>query len=219
MDSKNIDQAIKNIVDNAEGFYDKQASVVQEKIWQRVQSQRKKRNGLMLIRSLAAACILLLIVSSVLFISLRNTKKTVSMQAELNRNLAHKVALYNQNIQNSTEPEKPAKINLTDTVYIVKKETVLKPIETVRKVVDTVYVRQVVYTEKEASPESQKIIAHKNETEQEISEAQKVYNTEIFIRGNEQEPKQKGKKFRIRFGGNSNQTANDDGTLALSAKF
>jgi hypothetical protein len=217
MDTQNIDSEIKKVIDGSADYYNIEAAKAKERIWKQVQAQKQRYPKLLIVRSLVAACILLFIITSVMSISLINAKKSMKALVESNSILIDKSTANNQKNLIKENAAIPAKVNSTDTIYVERKEIVSKPIELRKQVIDTVYIKQIVYIEKEPTPESLAANVNSITANPTFQETSTNYNTEVLISNNESNKGRKGKRIQIKFGGNKDQLNN--GTLAFTTKF
>ncbi|NJO70457.1 MAG: sigma-70 family RNA polymerase sigma factor [Bacteroidetes bacterium] len=140
MDTQNIDAIVKNAMEASESYYDSQALEAQERIWNQVQQSRRRKIPVLFL-SLAAACVLLLFVSSFLWFSLVRTKQSVTTQAALISQFNRKSILTEDSVrvtgtaQGEVMPKK-------DTVIVVKKVFVNQPVVSTITRTDTVYIEK-----------------------------------------------------------------------------
>ena len=217
MKTHDIDSIFKKTVDESANFYDIEANQAKGRIWKHVQTQKENRPSLVLIRLLAAACILLLISTSVATLSFIKAKRSMRTLVEANNTLMKNATASPPNSFAVKEPMTAARSNSTDTIYIEKKVVVSKPVLKTIQVVDTVYVKQIEYVEKEHSPELLTANEHSLVPDSQGQKKEKLYETEILIRNNESIKPKKRKKLQLKFGGNNNPTNN--GTLAFTTKL
>ncbi len=213
METNNIDSAIKKAVDESAGFYNDYANEAKDRIWKQIQTPEKKRQGLFLVYSLSAACVVLLIISAVLGLMLLNSEKNISYRSGLSCNF--KVTDINKQICRTTTEK--TDIVVPDTVFIIKKEIVSQPVEIISHVTDTVYIPQIIYKNNEIENDPVVIREPDIKTVPEIRKEDPVNGREILISNSNSGKGKKDRKFRFLLGGNTNQV--NSGTLALSAKF
>ena len=143
METNNIDSLIKKVIDESSDFYTQQANAAKNSIWQQVQTPAKKRSGLFLIYSLAAACVTLLILSSILGLSLINSKKSSD---SINKNtFSCLVADYSKRKVFDDDSMNNNMAVSVDTIYILKTQIVYQPVEVLSYNIDTVYIPQIIY--------------------------------------------------------------------------
>ena len=217
MEPHNIDSTIKNAVEESSNYYDKEAGAVKERIWKQVQFQTKIPRRLIIYRSLAAACILLLISLSVLSVSFIRTKKAMKSLVEINSVLNQKATENNQTALRIKQPEIAANISAKDTIYIERKVIVSRPVIITKQIQDTVYIRQTVYLEKEKTAGTLTTDENMISKDSSYQKTATNYEAEILISNNESMKRRKSKKLQIKFGGNKDQT--NTGTLALITKL
>ncbi|NCA79574.1 MAG: hypothetical protein EOM76_05225 [Sphingobacteriia bacterium] len=213
METHNIDSKIRKAINESVDFYDLEAANSKEKIWQQVQLKKQNQPKLYLLRTLAAACILLFVATFIITISNIKADRKIKTLVELNSSLQNQINKHKENT--STQKKLMAVTNIVapDTVYIEKTVSVLKPVIKTEQIVDTVYIERKVFVEKEIP---QKLIAESDngspaETPSRLSA--NSYETRILIRNNENLEQKKERKLQIKFGGNKNQS--NEGSLAL----
>lgn len=216
MDSQNIDQLFRKALEASEGHYNAQANHARDRIWKQVQKKNRKPAALMLI-SLAAACLLLLLVSSFLSFSVFRAKKSVSQQAAIIEQLSGELASANALNKGKNVAVIPTTKPTSDTVFVEKERIVLIPSAITQVKVDTVYVNQTVYVEKEVRTEPFNAFPSEKEADAVSEEKTPVHAMEILISNREIPEKSKSKRLKIRLGGEREQTGS--GTLALTAKY
>lgn len=217
MKTHNIDSVFKKAIEESEDFYSTEANASKERIWNNVQHKERKPVPLIVFWSLVAACIILFFSTTIITISNFNAKDQIKSLVEINGDLKKEVLSKNQELIEKKEPENIAFNNSSDTIYIKKEVIVSKPIVTTKIIVDTVFIDQIVYVEKETPTE---LLALNDSTNPKDSSSQIIgdsYETKILIRNRGKGENEKKKKFRIKFGGNKDQTNN--GTLALTKRY
>jgi hypothetical protein len=193
MDTNKIDEVFKNIIDNNNNeYYQSKALDSKERIWNKLKmaNPNSDRRAL-LIKILAAASIILLFISSILFYNLKHEYKR-------NQSLANYYTTKLKNLNTNLIIQK-------DTIYIQKylHDTIVK-IEKREKIkveyltqnihiVDTVYKTDTVF---KIIDKSVDFNITKNINEGKSFEIQSFENTK--------RPVVKNKKFALRFGGNNN---------------
>jgi hypothetical protein len=217
METHNIDSIIKKAIDDSGNFYDHEANKAKERIWKQVQFKKQNPPRLILLRSLVAACILLFVSTSVIYISFIRTKETIKTLVELNSTLMNNSTANVQNSKPVKEPLTATNYNSPDTIFIEKKAIVTNPIIITKHIIDTVYIRQIVYVEKEMTSELLASVKNSIIADSSYQKNEKNYETEILIRNNELPKKEKGRRIQIKFGGNKNQLKN--GILAFTARL
>ncbi len=217
MEPHNIDAHFRKTVDASTGYYDIEADQSKNRIWQQIQPGNKKQATLLLYRLLLAACILLLFCSGTLAILLFREKNSVRFLAEANRSiktesLHHPIAI---------PAEKPSSVVSqtvkTDTVYIRRNVIVYKQLNTVEKQVDTVFIHQTIYTEREPVTELITVIQNpiKNETQQ--PDLIQNNDREIVISNKQGRKEKKKGKLLFKYGGNNSHEGN--GTPAFTVNL
>ncbi len=217
METNNIDSIIKKAIEASGNFYGVEANKSKDKIWKHVQRQKQSHPRLILLRFLTASCILLLISTSVITISLVKTKKSMKTLVEVNSILKKKATVNNQNTSAEKKPVTAANVNSPDTIYIEKIRTASKPVIKTIQVVDTVYVKQIVYVEKEQHPELLTTNENSMVMDSTYQKNTNNYETNILISNRESVKQEKRKRIQIKFGGNKVQTS--EGRLAFTAKL
>ena len=217
METHNIDSEIRKVINESADFYDLEATKSKEKIWQQVYSKKQSRPKFYLLRSLAAACILLFAATFIITHSNIKANRKIKTLVELNSSLQNQINTIKKN--NSIQKELLAETNnvIPDTVYIEKIVSVSKPVIKTEQITDTVYIERTVYVEKE---ETQKLIAASANSFPAETSPQLIprnYETRIYIRNNNTEKRKKERKLQIKFGGNKNQS--NEGTLALTTEL
>lgn len=217
MENHNIDSIFKKAINESEDYYDQEAANAKERIWNQIQPHKKTHIKPLLFRLLAAACILLFISTSVIFIWNYNTQNRINRLVELNNKLEKQAARNNITTIINNEPIISETIISSDTVYLEKKVIVTKPIIRTQRITDTVYIQQIVYVEKEQAP--QRIATFENEVPLDSVQQQSTtnYGTEIIISNNDPVKSKKRNKMRFKFGGNKDHSSK--GTLALTSKL
>jgi hypothetical protein len=216
METHKIDSVIKKAINESENYYDSEANIAKERIWNHIQFQKQNQSKPILLRLLVAASILLFISISIIAISNIRNRNTINTLVELNRKLKNEAAI---NVKNTLKKESIVATNVSkhDTVIIEKKVIEYKPLVTTKQITDTVYIQQIVYVEKEQKPAL--LIKNENNysTDSIIQTIGNNYKSEILISNNESLKREKGKKFQIIFGGNKDQI--NSGTLAFTTKL
>jgi len=216
MEPNNIDSVFRKMISDSKGYYNTEANIAKEQIWNQLGLHENKSKPLMF-RLLVAACILLFISTSVMFFINYKTHNTIKVLTELNTDLENK---FNNIIDNDLKNDKSliaASIVTTDTIYIEKMVMVTKPIIQTVKITDTVFFNQIVYVEKEADLTSELIVDNNLTTDSIFQILLENYETEIIINSNVPIKKKKKRKFQFKFGGS--KTNENDGNLALSSKL
>ena len=212
MDELKFDKEIKRKLEESKDFYNPQALNAKEKIWSEVQKGKSNNRQKMLIRILSAACILLLLISSILSISLHRTNNLKTEIAEQNRVSQLK---YNQISLQLNNKNSSISQNKIDTVFIKKTKIVQQPVIITKTLTDTVYLREVVYqyvNQKKDSVLPEKTIEIENVPS--LSD-KSPYNTEFRIINTKSEPKQNKQKLRIRLLNIRNEEAKAPSELSL----
>ena len=121
MDKHKLDSDIKALFEHTNNYYEALALEGKSRVWDKVQHRNSKKYSALLVRVLAIACILLLLITSGLYVTLLNSKKTNQKLAE--KNSKNESQLSSLKIQSSSE-----QIHTTDTVFVTKKEYVNQPV-------------------------------------------------------------------------------------------
>jgi|GEM_PF-2090703 len=217
MDTHKIDSIFRKAVEQSTNFYDAEAEKAKEKIWQQILPNRKVITMPLLIRSLAAACILLLVCTTAISVSLIKAKKTIQVLAEANQSLKNDLDVQGKKTVAMQTPEPQASVHSTDTLYIEKEVVVYQQVVEKESVVDTVFVEQLVYAGQTQNPETAVAANSKDETDSGNQSSMQVQEKEIMISNNESLKLEKRKRFQIRFGGEKNQE--DNVPLAFTVKL
>jgi hypothetical protein len=217
METNKLDSFFRKSINESEDYYNIEANNAKERIWNQVRHKKKMLVIPIFFRLLAAACILLFISTSILFVLNLKSLNRINTLVELNTEMENKAAIQSKNEIIKNELLRAENQHLPDTVFIEKIVSVAKPVIQKIRITDTVYVPQVVYVEKEAIPEF--IVASENTilADSIIQKTTGNYETEILISNNEDIKKEKQKKFKLKFGGNQN--TGNDGRIALSSKL
>lgn len=213
MDTQKFDSLIRNAITGQEKHYDSLAEEARGRIWGKIQQTQKRRPSV-LVFTLAAACALLLLVSSILFYSLRRSQDMASIQAQTISLLKSKTGLQSATAVNKALASAEKKTDRKDTVYIVLERIVTA--EAASTSPDTVYIQQIVYVNKPAPVSSAENLRETPEIDS-TKAASPVKNTEILISSGSEKPKAKSRKLRIRFGGE--HLPENNGNLALTARY
>ena len=146
MEKHKLDSHFKKAINESSDFYDAEAKHAKERVWNKVKTE--KRSTPLLYRLLAAASILLLIfLSSSVYYNLK-FKSAIDKLVETNTILKSE----KEDVLNSQDVSTALSTQKVDTLYIEKKNDILKPVLTTKYIKDTVYVKQIVYLdEKEES--------------------------------------------------------------------
>ena len=188
MKKSNPDKLFKDIIESNHDYFESEATEAGQRIWNNIKlPERSTDRKSAVIKILAAACILLLFFSSILWYTLK--KEQVKT-----RNLTH---------VNITEPDKTNHhlIAQTDTIYIreYRYDTI---VETVEKVITTTeYLTEVIYKTDTVFKIPEKPVMHDDFAV--VMKQEKSY--EIKENVNDQNTKAKNKKnrrFTVKIGGN-----------------
>lgn len=214
MEKHNIDSLIKNALNESDDFYDSEAINAKDRIWNHI--QHKKQVKPIFLRLLAAASILLFIGLSAVTFSNMKHKSTINTLVESNTLLKNDLFITKQNLLIKKETTAIPNRQIFDTIYVEKKIIEYKPVVATKHITDTVYIKQIVYVEKE--PDANLITANENSSSADSSSKtiENNYESEIIISNNEAVEKKKVKGIKIKFGGNRSQTRG--GALALRTK-
>jgi len=211
MEKHKIDSLIKNAINESDNFYDSEAINAKERIWNHIQPQKQ------VIRLfpwlLAAASILLFVGLSVVTFYNVKYKATINTLVESNTLLKNDLSISKQNLLTKKETMATAYRQTTDTIYIEKKIVEYKALVTTQHITDTVYVKQIVYVEKEQDANLVAVNENASSSDASSKTIEDNYQSDIIISSNDAIEKKKSKKMRIKFGGN--RTQNKEGTLAF----
>jgi lipopolysaccharide export LptBFGC system permease protein LptF len=217
METHNIDSIFRKAVEQSADFYDAEAEKSKERIWRQIQPNRKIITMPLLIRSLAAACILFILCTTAVSVSLIKARKTIQTLAEANHSLKNDIEVHGKTTVAKQTPEQQSIIPSRDTLYIEKEVIVYQQVVEKERVVDTVFVRQLVYVEKTQNQESAVAVKSSAEADSGYQNTMLVQEKEIMISNNESLKQEKRKRFQIRFGGEKNQE--DNVPLAFTVKL
>ena len=213
MEEHKIDSLLKKVLNESENFYDAEALKAENRVWNQIHPQKQEKP--LFIRFLAAASILLFIgLSAVTFYNMKH-RSVINELVESNVLLKKDLMIYKQNLLTKKETMAASYKPPTDTIYIEKK-VFQKPQITTQHITDTVYIKQIIYVEKQ--PEANSITVNDTSSSLDSSRTRikNNYQSDIIISNNEFLKKKKQKKMKIKFGGNRSQ--NRKGTLALTTK-
>jgi hypothetical protein len=217
METHNIDSIIRKTIQESNDFYDAEANDAKEKIWNHIQMQQQKPKQPILNRLMLAACLLLFIGISVLLISNMQARKKIMALTEINSSLKNEADANRKNKFNKNEPIITANKVSHDTLYIEKKIIVPVPLITTKKYTDTVYIKQIVYVEKEQMQETPTVYESTYQKDSVLYTDKRNYKTEILISNNETLKKEKREKIKFKFGGTKDQIYT--GTSAFFTKL
>ncbi len=215
METHHIDSIIKKAINESEGFYDIEANNAKERIWNKIQKQKQVQP--LFIRLLVAACILLFMGISLILISNIKARNKINTLVEINSSLKNEAIKINSNVLNKKESKITTNVNLPDTVYIEKKVIVTVPLITTKQITDTVYIKQIVYVEKEYKQELLTVNENAYKKDSVFQSINNDYKTEILISNNESIKKEKRNNIKFKFGGNKDQI--NSGTSAFITKL
>lgn len=210
METNNIDSKFKNIISENQDFYNSQADAAKNNIWAGISTKKKKKTSTFLIYSLSAACIALLLLSTVLGISLLNYKN-YTQQTPLNLETAknhseyflRKRPIYKTNTEITT-----------DTVFLTRTEIINQPVEITNTIIDTVFINQIEYIE--ISTQIDNYVIEEN-LQLPNNQYDNYNSTEVLINNSEAKEDNEKPKLRFRFGRNNNQSGNS--SLALTTNL
>ena len=211
MKKHKIDSLIKNAVNESDNFYDSEAINAKERIWNHIQPQKQVKPLFPWL--LAAASILLFVGLSVVTFYNIKYKSTINTLVESNTLLKNDLSISKQNLLTKKETVATAYRQTTDTVYIEKKIVEYKALVTTQRITDTVYVKQIVYVEKEQDANLIAVNENSSSSDSSSKTIEDNYQSDIIISSNDAIEKKKSKKMRIKFGGNRTQIK--EGTLAF----
>lgn len=204
METHKIDSIIRNAINGSEDHYDSEADHAKERIWNQIRLQKQNHSKPALLRLLVAASILLSISLSVATISNIRNRNTINSLVELNRELRKESAT-------------ATNVSIHDTITVEKKVIEYKPVVTTKQITDTVYIRQIVYVEKEQEPVLLATDEINSSTDSISQTTGNNHISEIFITSNESLGKERRRKFQIKFGCNKDQA--NSGTLAVTTNL
>lgn len=215
METHKIDSLIKNALKDSEDFYDSDAIDAKKRVWSQVQTQKQRKP--LSLRLLAAASILLFIGMSAIMISNMRYKSTINALVESNTDLEKELLINKQNSITEMEAVAASYSSTPDTIYVEKKIIEVKPLITTKYITDTVYIKQIVYVEKET--DANLLTGDETASSPELISKPSEFNyqSEILISSSDAVKKEKGRKFKLKFGGNRSQIRN--GTLAVTTKL
>jgi len=211
MEKNKLDSLIKNALNESDNFYDTEAIDAKERIWNHIQPQKQVKPLFPWL--LAAASILLFVGLSVVTFYNIKYKSTINSLVESNTLLKNDLSKSKQNLLLKKETVTTAYRQKTDTIYIEKKIVEYKPFVTTQHITDTVYVKQIVYVEKERDTNLVVVNENASSSESSTNSIESNYQSDIIINSKEVVEKKKSKKIRIKFGGNRSQIK--EGTLAF----
>jgi hypothetical protein len=217
METNNIDSIFRKAVEQSPDFYEAEAERSKEKIWKQLQSNRKVIAMPLLIRSLVAACVLLILCTTAISVSLIKAKKTIQTLAEANNSLKNDLEVHGKTTVALQTPVQQASVQTTDTLYIEKEVIVYQQVVEKERVVDTVFVEQLLYVGQRQNPETAVAAKSNAETDSGYQSSMQVQEKEIMISNNESLKLEKRKRFQIRLGGGKNQE--DNVPLAFTVKL
>ncbi|HPE56458.1 MAG TPA: hypothetical protein P5514_01350 [Bacteroidales bacterium] len=211
------DQIRKMIIDSADHF-GRESENSKERIWQHVQLKKEKRVALLWFRALAAACLLLLLVTSILVVSKVKNDNRLKTLVIANSSLEDQIYTMQQEVSTKPEVAIVSKASVPDTIYVEKTITVAQPSIKTEFITDTVYVDRTIYVEKE---NTQEMIAVNDppstvDTITQIMEAND-HEKQIIIRNNSNQKQAKIRKLKIKLGGNKPVSKRAD--LALKTEL
>ena len=217
MEPYNIDLAFRETVNESAGYYELEADQSKSRIWQQIQSGRKNHAFPVLFRLLLAACILLLFCTTLLAILLFREKKSVRTITEAKRMIKTESPLQRPLIQSEKVAVAIARNVSPDTVYIKRNVIVYQPLVSTEKQVDTVYIRQVVYKEREQTPGMIAVSQNNNGAEPGYPVQVQSPGKEIIISNKQSRIAEKKGKILLKLGGNNSSAGN--GSLAFTVKL
>lgn len=206
MDKQKIDHIFKNKVLDAKNHYSSNAYEAKDRIWQKV-NVNKKNKHYSIIRLLVAACVILLFLSFGLLISNYSTKKSYSYLLTATEELSNKTKEQAKLLSKLEKNEYSVKEYSRDTVYVVNNKIVYKTIEKTRLIKDTVLIKQIEIVEKIV--DSENLISH--------NESSSDFCNQIILIDNKNQKISNKKKFRVKFWGNMEQSSFE--SLAISTKL
>jgi hypothetical protein len=205
METNSIDSIFRKAIEHSADFYDSEAEKVKERIWSQVQPNRTISSGIVLIRILAAACVLLVICTTILSVYFMDAKKTIQALNLNNQKLKKDFDLYVQKTDNQQLSTRNSHFQSSDTLVIERKVIIYKPVVEKERIIDTVFVRQQVDMEKEKVQEMALGLKSSAKADSGYQSKATVPDKEILISNLENKELQRRKKFQIRFGGDKGQ--------------
>ena len=211
----NIDKVFRETIKRSAEFYDPIAENVKHKIWSQVQIKDNVSPWIIHYRSLVAACLLLLLTTSVMSIAFMRSRTQIRSLTEANNKLKKNNTYYLS--MESGQKNIAVANRISDTVYIETKTIVQKLDIITQRDTDTIFLNKPIFVEKESAPLKESVVGNKPQTDTVIRIEAREHETNFLISNNEMVKQDKGKKIRIRFGGNNYQNSN--GILALTTKL
>lgn len=172
MEKHKLDALIKKAIYESEDFYDSDAELLKARVWDKVKTKPQKKVIPLFYRILSAASIILLIFLSVLSYSNLKYKSSIEKLVETNDQLKTE----NQNLQLIKNLSLSLANQKTDTVYVEKDKSETNSFVTTKYIKDTVYLKQIVYVEKETDSLSNSSIAIGQRSDSESGEDKRSTN-------------------------------------------
>jgi hypothetical protein len=216
METHKIDSVIKKAINESENYYDSEANIAKERIWNHIQLQKQNQSKPALLRLFVAASILLFISLSIVTISNIRNRGTLNTLVELNSKLENEAKIRNRNTL-KRETIAASHLNIPDTIFIEKKVIQYKPIITTKQITDTVYIQQLVYIEKQQEPALVRLNENNSSADSMLRTIENTYKSEILISSKESLKSEKRKKIQIIFGSTKGQV--NSGTLAITTNL
>lgn len=138
MDKHKLDSDIKAIFESSNNYYEAMAQQAKARIWENIQQNEQKKYPAHLIRILAIACILLILLSSGLSVSLLNSRSTLQRITDKNSYTEKQLSKFMD--QSTAE-----RIHVIDTVVVTEKEYIDRPVFVTQTLTDTVFIKEIVY--------------------------------------------------------------------------
>ena len=191
MEKHKLDSLLKNAINESNDFYDSDAELAKERIWNKIKPQKKVIP--LFYRLLAVASILLLILLSVSTYSNLHYKSSIKELVETNKQLK----LDKNNLLSKNETSLIIAKSKKDTVYIEKKSSNTEPVVTTKYITDTVYLKEIVYIEKkkDSTLNSSKVIASDSNAESNTNSNSSQKN--VKVKNSNDEPSEKDKSNLI----------------------
>lgn len=196
MDKHKLDSDIKAIFENSKDYYEPMAQQAKARIWENIQQNEKKKYPAYLLRILAIACILLILLSSGLSLSLLNSRRTL-------QRITDKNSYTEKQLSKFMDQSIAERIHVIDTVVVTEKEYIDRPVFVTQILTDTVFIKEIVYMPEDVK---QNIISEDNTPVMNYEAAIKdtlSFTSEVLIRNmhmkeQAREPKMKIKLFNMR---------------------
>ncbi len=192
MDKQSIDSDIRKLLEESVDYYDAQANEAKDRIWGEIQKSGQKNQPALLVRILAIACTLLILISTGLSVLYFRSNRIVLAMKE------HNAQMNNYNIK-LLEKQLSDEQKRTDTIVITQKEYIDKPVFITEKVVDTIYMKETVYVPVEVPADSGTVLKPETFAYEASMDDTLSYTSEVIIRNmnNRRPAKNRKMKFRL----------------------